>query len=125
MDQQHNQLLKTASIASISIAAILIVLKLFTFLITDSVSILASLIDSIMDSMVSIISFFAIRYSLMPADEEHRFGHGKAEAIAGFNTISIYCRLCCFFIHPCYSKIIKPSADSALAILALSSCVFR
>jgi len=50
---------------------------------SGSVSLLASLVDSTMDSTVSIINFFAVRYAMMPADEDHRFGHGKAEAIAG------------------------------------------
>jgi ferrous-iron efflux pump FieF len=44
---------------------------------------LASLIDSIMDSAASLINFFAVRYAMAPADKEHRFGHGKAEALAG------------------------------------------
>ena len=50
---------------------------------TGSVSLLASLVDSVMDSFASLINLFAIRYSLQPADEEHRFGHGKAEPLAG------------------------------------------
>jgi ferrous-iron efflux pump FieF len=50
---------------------------------SGSVSILASLIDSLMDSAASVINLFAVRYALKPADREHRFGHGKAEALAG------------------------------------------
>jgi ferrous-iron efflux pump FieF len=48
-----------------------------------SVGLLASLVDSVMDSIASLINLFAIRYSLQPADAEHRFGHGKAEPLAG------------------------------------------
>lgn len=76
-------LLKLASGASVITASFLIVAKLAAWYMTGSVSLLASLVDSVMDSFASVINLFAIRYSLQPADEEHRFGHGKAEPLAG------------------------------------------
>lgn len=76
-------LLKLASVASVLTAGFLIIAKLVAWSVTGSVSLLASLVDSIMDSIASLINFFAIRYSLQPPDEQHRFGHGKAEPLAG------------------------------------------
>ena len=76
-------LLKLASIASVITAGFLIVAKLAAWYVTGSVGLLASLVDSVMDSIASLINLFAIRYSLQPADAEHRFGHGKAEPLAG------------------------------------------
>ena len=76
-------LLKLASLASVLTASFLIVAKLAAWSVTGSVSLLASLVDSVMDSIASLINLFAIRYSLQPADEKHRFGHGKAEPLAG------------------------------------------
>jgi len=76
-------LLKLASVASVATAGFLIVAKLAAWYVTGSVGLLASLVDSVMDSFTSLINLFAIRYSLQPADEEHRFGHGKAEPLAG------------------------------------------
>jgi len=76
-------LLKLASVASVLTAGFLIVAKLVAWSMTGSVSLLASLVDSVMDSIASLINLFAIRYSLQPADENHRFGHGKAEPLAG------------------------------------------
>ena len=76
-------LLKLASVASVITASFLIVAKLAAWYVTGSVSMLASLVDSVMDSIASLINLFAIRYSLQPADAEHRFGHGKAEPLAG------------------------------------------
>lgn len=73
---------RLASTASVIVAIILITIKLFAWFQTESASMLASLTDSILDSGASIFSFFAIRYALQPADEEHRFGHGKAESLA-------------------------------------------
>lgn len=79
----HAGLLNLASIASVLTASFLIVAKLAAWSVTGSVSLLASLVDSVMDSIASLINLFAIRYSLQPADEQHRFGHGKAEPLAG------------------------------------------
>ncbi|MCP4046563.1 MAG: cation diffusion facilitator family transporter [Gammaproteobacteria bacterium] len=76
-------LLKLASLASVITAGFLIVAKLIAWYLTGSVGLLASLVDSVMDSIASLINLFAIRYSLQPADEKHRFGHGKAEPLAG------------------------------------------
>jgi len=73
---------KLASASSVTTAALLIAMKLYAWFDTESASMLASLTDSLLDSGASIFSFFAIRYSLQPADDEHRFGHGKAESLA-------------------------------------------
>jgi ferrous-iron efflux pump FieF len=80
---ERAKLLKLASVASVITALTLIVAKLAAWLVTGSVSLLASLVDSAMDSLASLINLFAIRYSLQPADQHHRFGHGKAEPLAG------------------------------------------
>lgn len=81
--QSDNRLLLITGAASIMTAVALILLKGGVWYMSGSVSLLASLLDSMMDSLASLVNFFAIRYSLQPADEEHRFGHGKAEALAG------------------------------------------
>lgn len=61
----------------------LIALKLTFGIITNSVSILASAVDSFLDLSASSVNYFSIRKSTKPADAEHRFGHGKAEGVAG------------------------------------------
>ena len=80
---ERGRLLKLASVSSVITALFLIVAKLVAWMVTGSVGLLASLVDSVMDSIASLINLFAIRYSLQPADENHRFGHGKAEPLAG------------------------------------------
>jgi ferrous-iron efflux pump FieF len=77
------RLMRRASLASMSVAVVLVAAKTAAWLITDSVAMLSSLIDSALDLVSSLITFLAIRQALVPADEEHRFGHGKAEALAG------------------------------------------
>ncbi len=81
-DKRREFLLKSVTFASVSVALILVVSKLGAWWISDSVSLLASLIDSTMDAGASLINLFAVRYALRPADADHRFGHGKAEALA-------------------------------------------
>ncbi|MBQ0743220.1 MAG: cation diffusion facilitator family transporter [Pseudomonas sp.] len=80
---ERERLLKLATYASVAVAVLLIALKSSVYLMSGSVSLLASLIDSLMDAAASVINLFAVRYALKPADHEHRFGHGKAEALAG------------------------------------------
>lgn len=76
------RLLKLATNASVTIAVILIAAKGVAYWQTSSMSILASLVDSLMDSGASLLNLVAVRYALAPADRQHRFGHGKAESIA-------------------------------------------
>lgn len=82
IDKNSLFLLKTATYASVGTALFLLILKFIAWILTDSVSLQASLLDSFMDCLASTINFFALRESLRPADQEHRFGHGKIEAVA-------------------------------------------
>lgn len=76
------KLTRMATYASVSVAVTLIVIKLFGWWLTGSVSILASLLDSTLDVVASVLILFAVRVAQIPADSEHRFGHGKAEPLA-------------------------------------------
>lgn len=67
---------------SVVVAAVLIVLKGAAFAASGSVALLSSLADSGLDLVASLITFWAVRYAAVPPDAEHRFGHGKAEAVA-------------------------------------------
>ena len=75
--------MRWATYASVAVAIVLIIIKTMAYLLTGSVAILSSLIDSFLDFLASGINLFAVRHSLVPADHDHRYGHGKAEAIAG------------------------------------------
>lgn len=77
------RLMRLASLASVGVALVLIVVKFGAFLQTGSVSLLSTLFDSALDAGASIVNLIAIRQALVPADAEHRFGHGKAEPLAG------------------------------------------
>ncbi|MFY0642415.1 MAG: cation diffusion facilitator family transporter [Bermanella sp.] len=78
----YAHLSRQATIASVVVALILIIAKTWAYWSTGSVSLLGSLLDSMLDGVTSIINFIALRFALVPADKDHRFGHGKLESIA-------------------------------------------
>ena len=83
MSAATERLMKAATVASTGVAALMVAGKLMAWIATGSVSMLSSLVDSTLDLVSSLITFVAVRTALTPADREHRFGHGKAEALAG------------------------------------------
>lgn len=82
MSADAETLRRRATWASLAVASVLILAKLVAYWLTDSVSLLSSLIDSSTDLMASAVAFVGVRQALRPADVDHRYGHGKAEAVA-------------------------------------------
>jgi len=80
--QQRSTLTARAALASIAMALILIALKAWAAWRTDSTAMLGSLADSGLDLIASLIVLLGVRIAAVPADTDHRFGHGKAEALA-------------------------------------------
>ncbi|QKL03957.1 cation diffusion facilitator family transporter [Pseudomonas sp. NY5710] len=80
---EHQRLLRLATRASLAVAGILVVSKALAWWLSGSVSLLAGLTDSALDAVASFLNLLAVHYALRPADDDHRFGHGKAEALAG------------------------------------------
>lgn len=80
---EHARLLRLATRASLAVASILILSKGVAWWLSGSVSLLAGLTDSLLDGVASFLNVLAVHYALRPADDDHRFGHGKAEALAG------------------------------------------
>src|SRR4249919_1148738 len=75
-------LTQRAALASISMALFLVAVKTYAAWDTGSVAMLGSLADTTLDLIASLITFLGVRWAAMPADEEHRYGHGKAESLA-------------------------------------------
>ncbi|WP_128175501.1 CDF family cation-efflux transporter FieF [[Pantoea] beijingensis] len=82
MNSQYARLVNTAAIAATILASLLLIVKIFAWWYTGSVSLLAALVDSLVDIAASLTNLLVVRYSLQPADDEHAFGHGKAESLA-------------------------------------------
>ncbi|WP_434571644.1 cation diffusion facilitator family transporter [Pseudomonas sp. Z3-8] len=80
---EHARLLRLATRASVAVACILIIAKALAWWLSGSVSMLAGLTDSALDGVTSLLNLLAVHYALRPADDDHRYGHGKAESLAG------------------------------------------
>jgi len=81
-ERRNMQLRRSASVASLAVAFILIAAKFIAYMLTDSVSVMTSLMDSTFDAVASTATMLCVIHAATPADEEHRFGHGKLEALS-------------------------------------------
>ena len=81
---QGSNLRRLASQASLAVAVVLVAVKLAAWIVTGSVALLSSAVDGLVDAAASFATFFGVRYAERPPDRDHRFGHGKGEAIAGY-----------------------------------------
>ena len=121
VDPRTARLMKMATYASVVVAFLLIVIKAWAWLKSDSVALLSSLVDSILDALASIVNLVAVRHALEPADAEHRFGHGKVESLAslaqaafiGGSSVFLVFQAIERFIHP------QPVENSVLGILVM------
>lgn len=95
----HNKLNKKAILLPITISTLLIIIKLYGFDQTNSASIFASLLDSIMDVSISVINMIAIIYAAKPADEDHKFGHNSIEDIVGLIQATFIATSALFIIY--------------------------
>lgn len=86
----HEDLIKNVSKLSVIFAIIIMIVKTTGWVLTGSLSIFASLLDSCLDLIASIVNLLAVSYALQPPDQEHRFGHGKAEDLAVFIQSTIF-----------------------------------
>jgi ferrous-iron efflux pump FieF len=113
--------MRIATYASVSVAAVLIVIKVAAFLVTDSVALLSSLIDSLLDAAASVINLFAVSQALVPADREHRFGHGKAEALAGLGQSAFIAGSSVFLLFEAGHRLIDvhPVHNSAVGVAVM------
>lgn len=114
--QETARLLRLATYASTSVALLLIAVKLAAWGASGSVSLLATLIDSVLDALASIINLVAVRHALTPADREHRFGHGKAEALAGLSQSLFIAGSAGFLLFEAVDHIINPVAVKSVEL---------
>ncbi len=114
--RSQGELMKLAMAASLSVAAVLIVAKLVAWNMTGSVSLFASLLDTTLDSLTSVVNFFAVRHSLKPADRRYRFGHGKVEPLAGLLRSLFVAGTAFLLVTEAYDRISNPIAVEHVAI---------
>ncbi|MBN9591265.1 MAG: cation diffusion facilitator family transporter [Alphaproteobacteria bacterium] len=101
-------LMRRAALFSLALAVTLIAIKTIAYFATESVSMLASLADSGLDFVASLLNFLAIRHALEPADAEHRFGHGKAEPLSGLAQGAFIAGSATFLVIESVNRILAP-----------------
>ena len=108
----------TLAVFALVIVSVLVCIKAIAHYKSGSISILASLTDSIMDSLISIMALGSILYADRPADAEHRWGHGKIEAVAALIQASVITGGAVFLVFSSVDRMVRPQplVDHWLAI---------
>lgn len=123
-DGETGRLMRWATYASVSIATTLIVIKFAAWLLTDSVSLLSTLIDSLLDIAASLVSLVAVRHALTPPDREHRFGHGKAEPLAALAQSTFITGSAIFLLIQAGQRLVYPRpiayGDVGIAVMVVA-----
>ena len=125
--KDRSSLEKSGAFVAIGLTLLMIGLKLYGWAITDSLSILSSLTDSLMDLLVSGINLVAIYYALKPADDDHRYGHTAIEDIAGFFQASMLVGTSLLISVEAISRFFNPvsaSPKTDLALVIMVICFF-
>ncbi len=124
VDLYDARIIRRATYAAVSVASILIIMKFFAWWITHSVSLQASLIDSLLDAFASLVNMIAVFHALKPADKYHRFGHGKAESIAALGQALFIGGSSLWLLHTAYDRLINPypieSTEVGLVIMGVA-----
>lgn len=118
---------KRATYAAVVAATTIIVAKLIGWFMTSSLSILATLVDSLLDIVASIMNLLAVSYALQPPDEDHRFGHEKAEDIAAFTQAAFITGSALFVIATALRRFFTPEVVHpniiGIYVMVFSVCV--
>ena len=119
--KRDERLKRRAATAAVAVAALLIAGKTTAYLATDAISILSSLIDSLLDLTASLVNFVAIRQAAVPPDRDHRFGHGKAEPLAGLAQAAFIAGSSVLLLFEAGSRLFRPTPveDSAVGIAVM------
>ncbi|HEY0281640.1 MAG TPA: cation diffusion facilitator family transporter [Rhizomicrobium sp.] len=105
---KHGVLMRRVALAAVVTAMFLVALKTVAFILTDSMAMMASLADSSLDVFASFINLLAVRAALTPADREHRFGHGKAEPLAGLAQSAFIAGSSAFLVIESINRMLQP-----------------
>ena len=121
MTTERSALTRSAAIASVCTALTLLAVKGWASFASGSTAMLASLSDTGLDLAASVMVFIAVAYAAKPADEEHRFGHGKAEALGAAAQMALVGTAALLIAYSAIMELANPSAtqvDTGPAIIA-------
>jgi ferrous-iron efflux pump FieF len=107
VNEVRSTLATRAALASITMALFLLALKIYAALATGSVAMLGSLADTALDVLASLITLWGVRMAAQPADADHRFGHGKAEALAALAQVMLIALSACVILWRALERLIQ------------------
>jgi ferrous-iron efflux pump FieF len=121
---ERAQLMRRATYASVAVAVGLVAIKVVAWAYTGSVALLGSLFDSFLDALSSSIMLLAVSHALAPADADHRFGHGKVEAIAGLGQAALITGSALYLFGEAMVRFFEPQlprhSDIGIVVIAVS-----
>ena len=112
-----NSLMRWATRAAVSVALTLVIAKAYAWWLSSSVAVLGSLADSALDLAASLVTLMAVKAAVSPADQDHRFGHGKAEALAGLFQAAVMAGSAVFLVLEAVKNIWQPHALAASTLV--------
>jgi ferrous-iron efflux pump FieF len=107
---------RLASAVVLGTALALIVIKLWGWMATGSVALLTSAADAVVDALAAAATFFGVRFAQRPADSEHRFGHGKGEALAAFTQATLLATTAVVLAAQSFWRLIYPQPLTAVTL---------
>ena len=122
---ERGALTSRAALLSVAVATLLGLVKLWAVWRTGSTAMLGSLADTTLDLVASVITLIGVRIAAIPADEDHRFGHGKAEALVGMVQVVLISISALFLGWRAVNRLIEggsvgaPEAGIAVSVLAI------
>lgn len=122
--EDHQRLNLSAGLASVGVAAALVLLKLWALWATGALSIAASLADSSMDLLISLAGLGAIVYAARPADEDHAFGHTSVEDLTSLGQAVFVFGSGCAILWAAGHRLVTPAphelAEEGAGIVVMS-----
>ena len=120
----RDRMLRRATVAAVVTAATLVLIKLGAWLVTDAVSLLGTLVDSLLDLAASALNLLAVRHALTPPDREHRFGHGKVEPLAALGQAAFISGSAVFLVITAGQRFLSPrpiqAGEVGIAVMLVS-----
>ena len=113
---------RLASNASFAMALTLVGVKLLAWALTGSVALLAAAVDGVLDVCTSLVTLVGVRFAERPEDQNHRFGHGKGETLAGFLQALLLAGAACALIYESGEHLLHPKPLTALMAGLLMTC---
>ncbi len=121
--EERAALTTRAALASITMAVFLIGLKAWAAIETSSMAMLGSLADSGLDLLASLVILMGVRIAALPADTDHRFGHGKAEALAALVQVILITLSALFIGYRSIERLIAGASTQAAELGIVVSLV--